>query len=141
MRGGRVGARLACVLGITLLAACAPGEREFGTLAELSTTAPELARWLPAGLPPDVTLIRVRVAPGASTQAEGQFHFSSASYARLVTSWPAAALPLGEPTLDAFATKKSLRGYEARTAQDGTRRWLLMCSEAKGRCYFVARAL
>ena len=139
MGAGRIGARLAVALGVFLLASCAPGEREFATLEELRGAAPELAAWLPGGLPPDVTLIRVRAAPGDGRLAEGQFHFSTAAYAGMRSAWAPAALPLGDAALDAFATRKSLRGYEARTAVSGDRHWLLMCSEAKGRCYFVAR--
>lgn len=141
MRRVRARAWLGAALVVSgALAGCGTGERQFADLAELRATAPDLAAWLPAALTPDATLIRLRVHPGPAARAEGQFHFPSDAFDRLVAGWAEPALPLGDRALDAFATRKALRGYAPRLADDGARRWLLLCSAAKGRCYFLARA-
>ena len=115
------------------LIACGARPTDHATLADAQAAGAVTQGLLPGGLPPSTALIRIEAG---EDHASGYFHFSSTDYAALVGGFaPLAQLP-ADPALQSWVKRKDLAGYSAYTLQQADRRWLLLCAQNKGRCYF-----
>lgn len=115
------------------LAACGPRPTDHPTLADAQAAGAVTQGLLPDGLPPSTALIRIE---RDEERASGYFHFSSGDYAAMAARFaPLAQLP-ADPVLQSWVKRKDLAGYEAYTLAQGSRTWLLLCAQNKGRCYF-----
>jgi hypothetical protein len=123
----------AALIAALALAACAPRPTDHPTLAEAQAAGAVAQGLLPDGLPPSTALIRIE---RDEERASGYFHFSSGEYAAMAARFaPLAQLP-ADPVLQTWVKRKDLAGYQAYTLAQGSRTWLLLCAQNKGRCYF-----
>jgi hypothetical protein len=114
-----------------LLAACGGRPLDFASVQDARAAGMFEQGRLPDVLPPSGALIRVE----AEADDGAYFHFSSADYAPMTARLaPLAAMP-SDPVVQSWVKRKGLAGYSAFEHKAGAARWLLVCSEAKGRCY------
>jgi hypothetical protein len=118
-------------LAALLLAACGGRPLDFANVQDARAAGMFEQGRLPDVLPPSGALIRVE----AEADDGAYFHFSSADYAPMTARLaPLAAMP-DDPVVQSWVKRKGLAGYSAFEHKAGAVRWLLVCSEAKGRCY------
>ncbi len=124
-------AAMALAAVAVLLTACGGRALDFPTAQDARAAGMFEQGRLPDVLPPSGALIRVE----AEADDGAYFHFSSADYAPMTARLaPLAAMP-DDPMVQAWLKRKGLAGYSAFEHRAGSARWLLVCSEPKGRCY------
>jgi hypothetical protein len=122
---------LAAGLAALLLAACGGRPLDFATVQDARTAGVFEQGRLPDVLPASGTLLRVE----AEADDGGYFHFSSADYAPMTAKLaPLSAMP-DDPAVQSWIKRKGLAGYAAFEHRTAAARWLLLCSQPKGRCY------
>lgn len=125
---------IAAALG--LVAACGKTVDEYATLADARAAGVFEAGILPPILPASSALLRV-VDKNQPGEAEGWFHFPSQDWAPLAAQLaPFTSAASTDPAVATWIAKNQTRGYIAYQYEAGAARWLLVCSESGGKCYF-----
>jgi hypothetical protein len=118
---------------VLLLGACGPRPTDHPTLADAQSAGALAQGLLPEGLPSTTALIRIE---RDEDRVSGYFHFSSTDYAGMVARFSPLAQVPADPALQGWVRRKDLAGYDAYTAAQAGRTWLLLCAQNKGRCYY-----
>jgi hypothetical protein len=126
--------RAAAALGAAfVLTACGEKAADFATWADAVSAGVIAQGRLPAALPASAALIRVE---RDADRASGYFHFSTSDYVPMTGRFSRLDRLPDDPAMQNWIKRKDLAGYAAYTVSDEAGRWLLMCAQNKGRCYF-----
>ena len=133
---GKRSAAAVVLAAVFLLSACGKVTDEYPTRADAAAAGLFEQAWLPDLMPPSASLIRITRSLDQG-EAEGWFHFPSQDWSLVEAKLQPYRQPLKpDPAVTTWVAKKSTRGYTPFEVTGADARWLFVCSESGGKCYF-----